>query len=112
MRALLYIALVVFCGSSVLACSPSPIACETKILPDNPTHETYQVLARAMVASHDFCKAGAADCEYIVAEVDGGWSVLATRTFAVGGKCVSRIGDERFYVFDASGRLTRVVYGR
>lgn len=73
--------------------------------------DALEIVKKAAVASRTFRAESGAGCDFTVAKTNQGWSVAATRVLAVDGKCVSRIGDEKFYAYDDAGTLIRVVDG-
>jgi hypothetical protein len=92
-------------------CSSEKIDCGGKISPDVINADALKIVKKAEIDSKAFCKGSDAGCTFTVAKTDQNWSVSATRVFAVDGKCVSRIGDEKFYKYDESGVLMRVIDG-
>lgn len=97
---------------ATVACAPKPpVECGGKIYPESASAEALSIVERAAAESRPFC-AGASDgCDFSVARTSQGWSVAVTRMIVVEGKCVSRLGDERFYSYDKSGAPVGVIDG-
>jgi hypothetical protein len=92
-------------------CSSEAMHCGGRIYPDHAGADALDLVKKAERDSKAFCAVSGAGCDFTVARTNQGWSVAATRTFAVDGKCASRIGDEKFYRYDEAGTLIRVVSG-
>jgi hypothetical protein len=93
------------------ACSENQVSCGGKVSPGQIDRLAMVVVEKAKADSKAFCAGSPSGCDYAVATTPNGWSVAATRVFSVKDQCVSRIGDERFYSYDASGSLVRVLEG-
>lgn len=95
----------------VTGCTSKTVLCGGQVYPDNISADAMRVVKKAEVDSRVFCAGSNAGCDFTIAKTNQGWSVAATRTFAVDGKCASRLGDEKFYYYDGAGALIRVVQG-
>ncbi|MEJ7746428.1 MAG: hypothetical protein WKF61_06685 [Luteimonas sp.] len=95
----------------VAGCSAEKVHCGGRIYPDQVGEDALKILKKTEAESKEFCSEPGAGCDFTVAKTRQGWSVAATRTFAADGKCASRIGDEKFYSYDNSGSLIRVIDG-
>lgn len=97
--------------AATAACSSTKVPCGGKIFPQGIGDDALAIVNKARVESKAFCAASEAGCDYTVAKAKGGWSVAVTLVFPVDGKCGSRFGDEKFYSYDDSGELARVIEG-
>ena len=93
------------------ACAANEVSCGGNMSPEHIDRMAMVAIEKAKADSKAFCAGSPSGCDYTVASTPDGWSVAATLVFSVNGKCVSRIGDERFYSYDASGSLVRVLEG-
>ncbi|WP_141400851.1 hypothetical protein [Pseudoxanthomonas wuyuanensis] len=95
----------------ISGCSSKADHCGGNVYPDKAGVDALRFVEKAKVDSEEFCLESGAGCDFTVAKTNQGWSVAVTRTFAVDGKCASRVGDEKFYSYDNSGSLIRVIDG-
>jgi len=95
----------------VAACSKPPIVCGGGVSPKNATDADLRLVSIARAESVDLCNQRDSACDFDVYKTRGGRTVRATRVIALDGRCVTRIGDDRFYAFDESGRLKNVING-
>jgi len=98
-------------AAATVSCSSTTAQCGGRVFPDGVDAEALEIAEKAVVASKSFCAESDAGCDFTVAKTSQGWSVAVTRMYAVDGKCASRIGDEKFYAYDASGTLISVIDG-
>lgn len=96
---------------AVAACSKPPVICGGEVSPKNATDAELQLVDIARDRSTDLCNQPGSACDFNVYKTKAGRTVKATRSFAYDGRCITRIGDERFYSFDESGRLESVING-
>lgn len=96
---------------ALAACSEPQIVCGGEVYPTAATESELQLVSAAKVAAAEFCGRDDSGCDFAVYKTRDGMTVKATRMVANDGKCVNFIGDERFFSFDASGRLQRVING-
>lgn len=97
--------------TAITGCSVEDVHCGGHNYPEKVGEDALRILKKAEVDSRAFCSGPGAGCDFTIARTNQGWSVVATRMFAVDGKCASRIGDEKFYSYDSSGSLIRVIDG-
>lgn len=102
-------ALLLLIGAA--GCSSENIQCGGNISPTGIDGDALVIAKKAMAESAVFCAGSPVGCDYVVAKVPSGWSVAATRVFVVDNDCASRMGDEKFYNYDDSGKLIRVLDG-
>lgn len=95
----------------MMGCSSKAVHCGGRVYPDKASAEALELVKKAEMDSKAFCAESNAGCDFTVAKTNQGWSVAATRTFSVDGKCASRAGDEKFYSYDETGSLIRAVDG-
>lgn len=80
--------------------------------PQHPTDFELQLLEVARASSEDFCtQVQGAKCDLSVYETKAGWTVKATPSFPYQGRCVTRIGGERYYAFDKAGQMIDEING-
>jgi hypothetical protein len=96
-------------AAAAVSCSSKAVHCGGRVYPVEAGADALGVVRKAEADSKEFCAESGAGCDFTVAKTKKGWSVAATRTFAVDGKCASRIGDEKIYSYDESGILVRVM---
>lgn len=104
-------AAAIFLVAGVTGCSSATVDCGGQVHPENLGADALRIVEKAKADSKAFCSESDSGCDFTVAKTAQGWSVAATRIFAVDGKCASRIGDERFFSYDESGTLLRVIEG-
>ncbi len=93
-------------------CSKPEVNCGVSVTPQHPTDFELQLLKVARASSEDFCtQVQGAKCDLSVYETKAGWTVKATPSFPYHGRCVTRIGGERYYAFDKAGRMTDEING-
>lgn len=102
---------VVVASLVVAACSKPPITCVGEVNPKSATDAELQLVDIAREQSADLCNQPDSACDFDVYKTKAGRTVKATRSFAYDGRCITRIGDERFFSFDESGRLESVING-
>lgn len=103
--------IVLAVSMGVAACSKPPIVCGGEISPKNATDADLRLVSIARAQSADLCNLPNSACDFHVYKTKAGRTVKATRVTAYDGRCVTRIGDDRFYAFDESGRLEDVING-
>lgn len=104
--------MVVAASLALAACSePPPVICGGKVRPENATAAELDLVSIAIDRSADLCGYGGESCDFDVYKTKAGQAVKATRRRPYDGRCISRIGDDRYYSFDASGRLNGVMDG-
>lgn len=103
--------LVLLVTTSLAGCSQTEVSCGGNVKPENADSEVLKRVSNAKTDSAVFCSKKGMGCDFSVARTKDGWSVAVTRTFAVDGRCVSRIGDEKFFVYDERGALIQVIDG-
>lgn len=94
----------------VASCSREDAVCGS-VKPERPTEIESRMLSVAKRQSFSFCSVQGASCELTAYETRGGRTVRVSRVFAQDGKCIGALGDEKFYSFDESGKLIRIVNG-
>ncbi|WP_240099344.1 hypothetical protein [Thermomonas flagellata] len=104
-------AVVFLLAAAVVGCSSTTVRCGGRVYPEKASADALSVVKKTEVDSKEFCAESGGGCDFTVAKTKQGWSVAATRTFAVDGKCASRIGDEKIYIYDESGVLVRAIDG-
>lgn len=93
-------------------CSTPEVSCGGSVSPEYPTDFELQLLEVARASSVDFCtQVQGARCNLSVYETKAGWTVKATPSFPYQGRCVTRIGGERYYAFDKAGQMTDEING-
>lgn len=93
-------------------CSKSEVACGISVSPQQPTDFERQLLEVVRAKSADFCsQVESANCDLSVYQTRAGWTVKATPSFPYQGRCVTRLGGERYYAFDKAGQLKDVING-
>lgn len=96
----------------LVGCSKPDVACGVAVSPQHPTAVELQLLEVARAKSVDFCsQVQGASCDLSVYRTKAGWTVKATPSFPYEGRCVTRMGGERYYAFDKAGQLTDVIDG-
>lgn len=103
--------LMVLIVAGLSGCSQAEVSCGGDVRPKGASSEALKLVSKARSDSTAFCSEHGMGCDFSVGRTREGWSVAVTRTFAVDGKCVSRIGDEKFFVYDAQGALLQVIEG-
>jgi len=103
--------LMVLIAAGLSGCSQAEVSCGGDIQPRNASSEALELVSKAKSDAAAFCSEHGMGCDFSVGRTRKGWSVAVTRTFAVDGKCVSRVGDEKFFVYDAQGALIEVIEG-
>jgi len=103
--------LMVLIAAGLSGCSQAELSCGGDVQPKDASSEALKLVRKAKSDAAAFCSEHGMGCDFSVGRTKQGWSVAVTRTFAVDGKCVSRIGDEKFFVYDAQGVLIQVIEG-
>lgn len=101
--------MLLFFGAA--GCSSTNIPCGGRISPSGLKGDALVIAKKAVAESARFCAGTSEGCDYIVAKTPKGWSVASTRVSRVDEKCLSAIGDEKFYSYDDSGELLRTIDG-
>lgn len=76
----------------------------------NPA-EADAILQAARRDSKDYCVESGGACDFSVTKEDDGWIVVALAVNTREGRCLYRIGYDRYYIYDTSGRLLRTLQG-
>jgi hypothetical protein len=106
------IALSTSTGVLVVGCSKPEAACGTVVKPKNAKDFELQLIAIARAESEKFCtQAEGARCDFSAYRTKSGWTVQASPRFSYEGRCITRIGGERYYAFDEVGKLVDVING-
>ncbi|MEI4515155.1 MULTISPECIES: hypothetical protein [unclassified Stenotrophomonas] len=106
------IAISISAGVLVVGCSKPEIACGTVVKPKNATDFELQLIAIARAESEKVCtQVEGARCDFSVYRTKSGWTVQASPSFPYEGRCITRIGGERYYAFDEVGKLVDVING-
>lgn len=92
------------------SCSQEDVVCGS-VEPGNPSPIESRMLEVAKRESTSYCNVEGMSCEFAAYETRGGRTVRVTRVYASDGKCIGALGDERFYSFDESGDLIKVING-
>ena len=99
-------------GIALLAgCTSAPVECGGQVRPEKLGPDASRILEKARVDSRAFCSESTSGCDFVVYRTPRGWAVAATKRMVEDGKCVTRFGDDRYFSYDASGTLLKVING-
>ncbi|WP_312316619.1 hypothetical protein [Stenotrophomonas sp.] len=99
-------------GVAVLlaACSAENVVCGS-VKPANPNEVESKILGVATKQTLAYCSVEGASCNIAAYETRGGRTVRVARVFAEDGKCLGALGDEKYFSFDESGNLQKIIGG-
>ncbi len=99
-------------GIALMAgCTSAPAECGGQVRPEKLGPDASRILERARADSRAFCSESTSGCDFVVYRTPQGWAVAATKMMVEDGKCVTRFGDDRYFSYDASGTLLKVING-
>ena len=92
-------------------CTSAPVECGGNVRPEDLGPDALRILEKARADSRAFCSESTSGCDLVVYKTPRGWAVAATKMMVEDGKCVTRFGDDRYFSYDASGTLLKVING-
>ena len=104
-------AAAVLCIALMAGCTSAPVECGGKVRPEKLGPDALRILEKAKADSRAFCSESKSGCDFVVYRTPRGWAVAATKMIVEDGACVSRIGDDRYFSYDQSGTLLKVING-
>lgn len=92
-------------------CTSEAVTCGGDVSPRALASSVPNIVEQAKRDAASFCVRNSGGCDFTMARTRDGWSVAATFRVERDGKCLFRIGDQRFYLYDEAGVLQRVING-
>jgi len=92
-------------------CTSEAVTCGGDVSPKALAARAPSIVEQAKRDAASFCVRSNGGCDFTMARTRDGWSVAATFRVERDGKCLVRIGDQRFYIYDDAGSLRRVING-
>lgn len=92
-------------------CTSEAVTCGGDVSPKALAARAPNIVEQAKRDAASFCVRSNGGCDFTMARTRDGWSVAATFRVERDGKCLFRIGDQRFYLYDEAGVLQRVING-
>jgi len=92
-------------------CTSEAVTCGGDVSPQALAASALNIVEQAKRDAASFCVRSNGGCDFRMARTRDGWSVAATFRVERDGKCLYRIGDQRFYLYDEAGVLQDVING-
>lgn len=92
-------------------CTSKAVTCGGDVSPRALAANAPNIVEQAKRDAASFCVRSSGGCDFTMARTRDGWSVAATFRVERDGKCLVRIGDQRFYLYDEAGVLQEVISG-
>ena len=97
--------------SMLAGCTSEAVTCGGDVSPKALAASAANIVEQAKRDAASFCVRSNGGCDFRMARTRDGWSVAATFRVERDGKCLYRIGDQRFYLYDEAGVLQDVISG-
>jgi hypothetical protein len=100
-----------FVACTLVGCAeaPPPVQCGGKVRTFASGPVVDAVLASARLESKAFCTGDYSGCNYQVLPREGGWMVVASFARSAEGRCFYLLDDERYFLYDSTGRLEKIM---
>lgn len=92
-------------------CTSEAVICGGDVSPKALAARAPNIVEQAKRDAASLCVRSNGGCDFRMARTRDGWSVAATFRVERDGKCLVRIGDQRFYLYDEAGVLQEVING-